>query len=98
MQERPMFEHYEAQHFKSEFEAAKDRFEAFFTNPLMQERCHVSVEIEKPAAMILERPAIDWFGEDLFAQDRFRQAFGHAIRHVMESLGYDLDQTAVRIP
>ena len=84
--------------FAKTFEENRADFTEFFRFDRILERCHVSIEIERPTAMTLEAPSILFFGSR-FGDPHFRQTWGSVIRHIMEIvLGYVLDKTVVRVP
>jgi len=71
--------------------------EKFFERPDVAVRIETAVDLSRPAAEALARPAMAALGPKLRSM-RSRQLFGHMLRHVNEKLGFVLAQPDVRIP
>lgn len=59
-------------------------------------RMETATYLSRPAAEALSPQLLQTFGERVKA-DRVKQMVGHMIRQILESKGYRLDQTSVRI-
>lgn len=90
------FEHYDPQRFASLYAEVGPKLSQFFARPVVVALLEGSVKLRRPAVEAIEELLLEFAKEEVQNQ-RVRQLVGHMIRHLMEELGYELDQPEVRL-
>ncbi len=79
----------------SETTTGKDLW-AFLNNKDILMRMETATYLQRPALEGVQPQLLEKFGDEIRG-DRWKQMMGRMTRQIMESIGYSLDQTGVRI-
>jgi hypothetical protein len=91
------FENYDPQRFASLYAEVGPKLRQFFDSSVIVALLEGSVKLRRPAVEAIEERLFEYAKEEVQNQ-RVRQLVGHMISHLMEELGYELDQPEVRLP
>ena len=91
------FEHYDPERFASLYATVGPKLSQFFASPVIVALLEGSVKLRRPAVEAIEEHLLEYAKDDVKNQ-HVRQLVGHMIRHLMDELGYELDQPEVRLP
>lgn len=97
MNRRVYFHDYQPRNFSDAHAVWGADLELFLCNQGNLALAETASDLGRPAVESLAVPLLHRFGETA-KEFRFRQLVGHMLRHMMESRGWILDQTEVRIP
>lgn len=88
---------YEPSRFASTYETQNGiEIWSFLNQPENIVRMETATYLARPAAEALSPQLVERFGESI-AEDRIKQMTGHMIRQILESRGYRVDRSNVRI-